>query len=239
MSRDDTLGIGDGEQGARRSVTIRLINLTGQDSPAWLGPALDIYVTAMEYPRGTEAHRAALWRDHIRRPGWRAIGAVATIAADEPPQSANRRRLPRPLAATDHDVLVGIAYGYHGGIDQWWNQQLRFGLRQVGRDAATIEQITADYFELTELHVHPTAQGRGIGRALLTRLLDGRPEHTVLLSTPEIAAENNRAWSLYRRMGFTDVLRDFTFTGDPRPFAFLGRSLPLGADSPTVDEATR
>ena len=28
-------------------------------------------------------------------------------------------------------------------------------------------------------------------------------------------------------MGFQDVLRNFTFTGDPRPFAFLGRPLPL------------
>jgi hypothetical protein len=28
-------------------------------------------------------------------------------------------------------------------------------------------------------------------------------------------------------MGFEDVLRDYHFAGDPRPFAILGRSLPL------------
>jgi hypothetical protein len=28
-------------------------------------------------------------------------------------------------------------------------------------------------------------------------------------------------------MGFVDVLRDYRFAGDPRPFAILGRPLPL------------
>ena len=35
-------------------------------------------------------------------------------------------------------------------------------------------------------------------------------------------------------MGFTDVLRHFTFTGDPRPFAFLGRPLPLELQPPAA-----
>ncbi|AZG43694.1 Mycothiol acetyltransferase [Gordonia insulae] len=199
----------------------------------WLEPALDIYVTAMDYPRGTEIHRAALWRDHISRPGWRAVGAVATVSpAEVRSPDWVRRRLSRPLAVADNEVLVGIAYGYRGARDQWWNQQLRIGLRQSGQPAAQVDEITRDYFELTELHVHPSAQGRGIGQWLLGRLLTGRTERSVLLSTPEIPAENNRAWSLYRRLGFVDVLRHFTFTGDPRPFAFLGRPLPLVPDDP-------
>ena len=49
----------------------------------------------------------------------------------------------------------------------------------------------------------------------------------MLLSTPEVAGEDNRAWRLYRRLGFEDVLRDFTFAGDRRPFAVLGRVLPF------------
>ncbi|GAA3691630.1 GNAT family N-acetyltransferase [Gordonia hankookensis] len=214
-------------------MTIRLVDLTGQDSRIWLEPALDIYVTAMNYPRGTEIHRAALWRDHITRPRWRAVGAVATMPAAEitSPQMA-RRRLARPVAVSDDELLVGIAYGYQGARDQWWNQQLRIGLRQAGHSDPAVDAITRDYFELTELHVHPTAQGRGLGQWLLGRLLAGRPEGQVLLSTPEAPAEDNRAWSLYRRMGFVDILRHFTFTGDPRPFAFLGRPLPLGPDDP-------
>ena len=55
----------------------------------------------------------------------------------------------------------------------------------------------------------------------------GRGEAHVLLSTPEINGEANRAWRLYRRLGFTDIIRGYHFAGDPRPFAILGRSLPL------------
>ncbi|WHU49026.1 GNAT family N-acetyltransferase [Gordonia sp. L191] len=218
-------------------MTIRIARLDGRDCAVWLGPALEIYVTAMNYPRGTEMHRAGLWREHIRRPGWEAYGAIATVSpAEDGSLDLVRRRLDPPLSPRGDEVLVGIAYGYRGARDQWWNQQLRAGLRSTGRDPRIIDEITEDYFELTELHVHPSAQGHRIGEWLLHRLLADRPEHHVLLSTPEIADEGNRAWALYRRMGFGDVLRGFTFTGDPRPFAFLGRRLPLVA--PTVVPGT-
>ena len=80
---------------------------------------------------------------------------------------------------------------------------------------------------ITAMVVTPEAQGRGLGEALIRRLLDDRTEKQVLLSTPEINGEANRAWRLYRRLGFTDVIRGYHFAGDPRPFAILGRSLPL------------
>jgi hypothetical protein len=50
---------------------------------------------------------------------------------------------------------------------------------------------------------------------------------TTLLSTPEADEQASRAWRLYRRFGYVDVLRDFLFPGDTRPFAILGRKLPL------------
>ncbi len=87
------------------------------------------------------------------------------------------------------------------------------------------------YFELTELHIHPRAQGRGLGEALIRRLLDDRAEQHVLLSTPEINGEANRAWRLYRRLGFTDVIRGYHFAGDPRavrhPGALAAAVMPL------------
>ena len=49
----------------------------------------------------------------------------------------------------------------------------------------------------------------------------------MLLSTPEADEAESRAWRLYRRFGFVDVLRDFRFPGDERAFAVLGRELPL------------
>jgi ribosomal protein S18 acetylase RimI-like enzyme len=101
------------------------------------------------------------------------------------------------VAAFEGEALVGIGYGYRGAPGQWWHD---------------------------EVHVHPDSQGRGIGAALLTELLSKVDAPRVLLSTPE---GPTRAWRLYRRFGFTDLLRHYHFTGDSRDFAVLGRTLPL------------
>lgn len=184
-----------------------------------LHDALGVYVDAMRYPRGTEGQRAAMWLEHTRRQGWKAVAAIEVDAVDGTDPAGAARLGGAPL--------LGIAYGYCGAPDQWWQQQVVSGLHRIGVPADEICRLTSNYFELTELHIHPSAQGRGLGEALARRLLAGRSESQVLLSTPEIIGEANRAWRLYRRLGFTDVIRGYHFAGDPRAFAILGRSLPL------------
>ena len=123
------------------------------------------------------------------------------------------------VVAVGHDEQIhGLAYGYRGAPGQWWYAEVRRGVLP-----AALPQLSV-VFELTELHVHPAWLGGRIGETLLRRLADGRPERHMLLSTPE---GDNRAWRLYRRLGFGDVLRNYRFTGDPRPFGVLGRELPL------------
>lgn len=177
----------------------RYVRLSGEEFRTRLREALDIYVAAMNYPPGTAEQRAPMWLTHVLREGWRAV------------------------AALDDDRLVGIAYGYRGMPGQWWHEQVRRGVTDR-EDEQTAHAWLDDYFELTEIHVHPDGQGRGTGEELLHMLLDGVPDGRVLLSTPE---GDNRAWKLYRRVGFEDVLRQYRFAGDPRPFAVLGRTLPL------------
>jgi ribosomal protein S18 acetylase RimI-like enzyme len=190
-----------------------LVDLSADVMRQRLAEALSVYVEAMRYPRGTEEQRASMWLEHTRRSGWKAVGAITTVA-DQAPDSPGAE-------------LLGVAYGYSGAPDQWWQQQVVHGLRRTSSDHGRDEGLLSDYFELTELHIHPRAQGQGLGEALARRLLAGRSEAHVLLSTPEINGEANRAWRLYRRLGFDDVIRDYHFAGDPRPFAILGRSLPL------------
>ncbi|MBW0115925.1 GNAT family N-acetyltransferase [Pseudonocardia abyssalis] len=173
--------------------------------------ALAVYVAAMGYPPSTARHRRTLWLDHVRRPGWRAVGWL-----------------------DDADRLLGVAYGYSGAPGQWWYEEVARGLRRRPADRVWLD----DYFELTELHVRPDAQGGGLGEGLLRALLAGTAARRVLLSTPEHGERPvNRAWSLYRRTGFTDILRQHRFTGDARPFAVLGRELPLPASGPPVEQA--
>ncbi len=195
-----------------------LIDLSPGDMAQRLHDALTVYVDAMRYPRGTEGQRAAMWLEHSRRQGWKAVAAVEVDAA------TGEQPGPEAVSAAP---LLGIAYGYCGAPDQWWQQQVVAGLHRSGMPADEVGSLMSNYFELTELHIHPSAQGRGLGEALARRLLNGRGEAHVLLSTPEIIGEANRAWRLYRRLGFTDVIRGYHFAGDPRAFAILGRSLPL------------
>ncbi|WP_031466117.1 GNAT family N-acetyltransferase [Sciscionella sediminilitoris] len=177
----------------------QILEFTAEDLRAHLREALSIYVEAMGYPKGTVDARAPMWLAHMLRPGWRCV------------------------AALHGDSLSGIAYGYTGQRGQWWYEQVRGGLLKTGGEAAASAWMS-DYFELTELHVRPDRQGTGLGERLLRSLLrDVRSRH-VLLSTPE---GESRAWRLYRRLGFLDVLRRHQFVGDPRPFAVLGRTLPL------------
>jgi ribosomal protein S18 acetylase RimI-like enzyme len=205
-----------------------LIDLSPGDMTQRLHDALSVYVDAMRYPRGTEGQRAAMWLEHTRRQGWKAVAAVE-VGAGEPVgrrHQGGAGEQPGPEALSDAPLL-GIAYGYCGAPDQWWQQQVVAGLHRIGMPADEVGALMSNYFELTELHIHPSAQGRGLGEALARRLLTGRGEAHVLLSTPEIIGEANRAWRLYRRLGFTDVIRGYHFAGDPRAFAILGRSLPL------------
>jgi ribosomal protein S18 acetylase RimI-like enzyme len=199
-------------------VTTFLIDLSSRDMQRRLGDALAIYVDAMRYPQGTEDHRASMWMEHSRRTGWQAVAAV-----DVPHGHSGQP----PAEALASAPMIGVAYGYCGAPDQWWQQQVVSGMRRAGLAQSEIGSLMGSYFELTELHIHPRAQGRGLGEALVRRLLTGRGETYVLLSTPEIHGENNRAWRLYRRLGFADIIRGHHFAGDPRAFAILGRKLPL------------
>lgn len=206
-------------EGQRQLATF-LIELSPSDMQRRLGDALAVYVDAMRYPRGTEDQRASMWLEHTRRHGWKAVAAVE-VPDDQDVSTSTSAAM---LASAP---LLGVAYGYCGAPDQWWQQQVVQGLYRVGADRMRIAELMTSYFELTELHIAPRAQGRGLGEALARRLLADRGEAQVLLSTPEINGEANRAWRLYRRLGFTDVIRGYHFAGDPRAFAILGRALPL------------
>lgn len=205
------------------TLTTFLIDLSAADMRTRIDEALSVYVDAMGYPRGTESQRTSMWLEHTRRRAWRGVAAVEV---DSDADGADAAGLPS-AAQLSRGRLLGVAYGYRGAPDHWWQQQVVRGLRHVGRSHTEISRLMGNYFELTELHIHPAAQGQGLGEALARRLLADRTENQVLLSTPEISGEPNRAWRLYRRLGFTDVIRGYHFSGDPRPFAVLGRTLPL------------
>lgn len=191
-----------------------------------LREAVSLYVGAMGYDPSIIDSRTRAWALAVLEPGWSAVAAVAH-PNDVSPADA--------LADVSHP-LVGVAYCQRGTPSQWWHRQVRAGLAQRRTPLPVVHRIMTDYVELAEIHVAAGHQGARLGQRLLVELMRGRPEHHVLLSTPEVPGEDNRAWRLYRRLGFGDVLRNFHFAGDSRRFAVLGADLPLAAadDAPAA-----
>lgn len=168
---------------------------------------VDLYIEAMDYPANVRTARIASWRQEALSPGFTAIAAIAD------------------------DALVGIAYGMLGQRERWWDHQLRQALAMQGGPSKSEQAMLENYFEVAEIHVLPNYQGRGIGATLLRELIHLAPAKWALLSTPEVANEDNGAFKLYRKFGFVDVARNYLYPADPRPFAILGRPLPLETPS--------
>ncbi|WIM66983.1 GNAT family N-acetyltransferase [Corynebacterium breve] len=184
-------------------MTVSIRRLTGPEFSVLAPRLVDIYMDAMGYSAGIRTQRIRVWRSEITHPGFTALIAV------------------------QDSVIIGVAYGFLGSPDHWWDRQLRRGFLEAGGPTPEQRELLESYFEIAEIHVTPALQVRGIGRNLLTQLLWNAPARHALLSTPEVKDEKNAAFGLYRSMGFTDVLRDFYYQGDNRPFAVLGRPLPL------------
>ncbi|TVZ03120.1 N-acetyltransferase [Trebonia kvetii] len=184
-----------------------------------LGPAqfraairelLAVYSAAMNPPDRTLSGREAIMERHAASPGFRG------------------------LTAHDDGRLVGFCYGFHGENGQWWHDMVAAALGSRCGGTGSAGAVSAqrgwldDSFEIAELHVLPTSQGKGIGRSLLLTIAAGRPERTAVLSTADAPT---RARRLYRGVGFTDLLTDFRFSGGEPPYAVMGATLPLDASA--------
>ncbi|MEH0971351.1 GNAT family N-acetyltransferase [Micromonospora sp. CPCC 205546] len=178
---------------------MRLVRWTPDDLVRRLDDVVAVYGEAMGYRPELLDSRRGYIATHVRRPGFRAVASL-----------------------TSEGHLAGFGYGYLGGSGQWWHDQVWRAL-----DTPARQRWLTHCFEVVELHVRPPAQGHGLGARQLRALLSLAEGTTTLLSTPEADETRSRAWRLYRRFGFVDVLRDFHFPGDERPFGVLGRDLPL------------
>jgi ribosomal protein S18 acetylase RimI-like enzyme len=169
-----------------------------------------VYAAAMNPPDRTLAGREAIMERHAASPEFRGLAALVD------------------------GQLAAFTYGFHGANGQWWHDMVAAALATRARagaaaqDRATPREWLDDSFEIAELHVLPGRQGNGIGRSLLLSLTAGRPERTAVLSTADAPT---RARRLYRGVGFTDLLRDFRFSGSEPPYAVMGATLPLLTDA--------
>ncbi|MBT2442835.1 GNAT family N-acetyltransferase [Streptomyces sp. ISL-36] len=122
-------------------------------------------------------------------------------------------------ATTATGRLVGFVYGMPNDRSHWWSGVVEPYLRATG----TVEWLD-DSFVITELHVHPAHQGRGLGRELITTITDRAEQPRSILSAIDTESP---ARALYRALGYTDLARQVHFPSAPRPYAVMGAPLPL------------
>lgn len=185
----------------------KVLRLTAAEFNILTPRLVDIYLQAMGYPRAMHAYCAEVWHQDSQNSGFTSV--IGLVKGHE-----------------DAWSLAGVAYGFDGYKEHWWSQELRQELARSGT-CSNFPGSNQPFFQIEEIHVIPSHQGHGLGRQLLTTLLKAVPAPMALLSTPEVPQEDNNAFKLYRSLGFTDLLRDFTFKGDNRPFAILKSPLPL------------
>ncbi|MFK4103470.1 GNAT family N-acetyltransferase [Streptomyces sp. NPDC019531] len=165
------------------------------DLPAHVDEALAVQAIAFGLGADEVAVRRQIVLRHMTYPGARALGA------------------------TVDGNLVGFVYGMPNDRTHWWSTVVEPYLRAQHNDA-----WLDDSFVITELHVHPHHQNRGIGRSLITTITDGVAEPRSILSAIDT---DSPARGLYHSLGYQDLARQVLFPSAPKPYAVMGAPLPL------------
>ncbi|WMX44789.1 GNAT family N-acetyltransferase [Streptomyces roseicoloratus] len=169
-------------------------------APVNLAARVDEALAVQAVAFGLDAAEVAVRRHivlrHLLSPGARAYGAT-----------------------TPDGRLAGFVYGMPNDRSHWWSTVVEPYLRAEGN----AEWLDGS-FVITELHVHPDFQGRGVGRELITTITDGSELPRSILSAIDTESP---ARGLYRSLGYTDLARRVHFPSAPRPYAVMGAPLPL------------
>ncbi|MFF4653463.1 GNAT family N-acetyltransferase [Streptomyces sp. NPDC001380] len=123
------------------------------------------------------------------------------------------------LGAFHRGRMVGFGYGMPNDRAHWWSTVIQPFLEARGHG-----DWLDGSFAVTELHVHPGWQRRGLGRALITGLCARSGLSRSILSAID---EETPARRLYRSLGYVDLARPVLFPNTARPYAVMGAELPL------------
>lgn len=113
-----------------------------------------------------------------------------------------------------HEVAADAADGDAALVVAWSGSRLA-GLGWWRRYARPTHRPNAD---VDKVAVHPSEQGRGVGRALVTELVAAAAAARVEVLTLDLRGDNERAEHLYASLGFVryGVLADFVAVGESR-----------------------
>jgi ribosomal protein S18 acetylase RimI-like enzyme len=137
----------------------------------------------------------------------------------EPEESEqHRQRLTRIISspgfglsvATDGGDVAGFAYGYPlTATTRWWDGFVEPVAEELSRE------WVGRTFAVIDLGVRRDLRGNGLGRGLLTTLLESRREERATLA---VQPETESAHAFYRHLGWHSVGRVVGVAGESAPF---------------------
>jgi len=179
-----------------------IIDLTRAEAIECAEPVSELYAAAFDYPEGVMRQFTQTYT--------RCMGEYDGA---------------RVLLARAEGAAVGFAFGYTFQRGHWWPEQVGPELEAAGHG-----HWMQEAFELAELVVAPGHQGRGIGTALLQRLMHTTSQRRVLLAT----TPQNPARQLYRRRGFIELLPDFRYGRTGPAAVVMGADLQVPGPVPAI-----
>jgi ribosomal protein S18 acetylase RimI-like enzyme len=120
---------------------------------------------------------------------------IKAFETDIFPRHLKREGFAMTAARNTAGKLVGFCYGYIGEHGQYWTDYVAARIHP-----SLTKAWLGGHFEVAELAVEAEERGKGLGRALLTTLLDSRGEDRTALMTLE---QDSPALPLYESLGFT------------------------------------
>ena len=137
-----------------------------------------------------------LYRDAFAASPWdKSELGIQAFETDIFPRHLKREGFALTAARDSSGALVGFCYGYIGEHGQYWTDYVAARIHP-----SLTKAWLGGHFEVAELAVDESARGKGLGRALLTTLLDSRGEDRVALQT---LAQDSPGLPLYESLGFT------------------------------------
>ncbi|MET8703128.1 GNAT family N-acetyltransferase [Kitasatospora sp. NPDC058032] len=178
-------------------VTVEAIDLA-----VWAPQALEVQAVAFGLTPEEVMVRLHIVGRHAQQPGVIALGAFSGGEG-----MAGRGR------------LVGFGYGMPNHREHWWSTVIEPYLVARGYG-----DWLDGVFAVTELHVLPEYQGRGVGSALIRTLTGLSGMDRSILSAIDAETPARR---LYRSLGYRDLARAVHFPNTERRYAVMGAPLPL------------
>ncbi|MER5867771.1 GNAT family N-acetyltransferase [Kitasatospora sp. NPDC002040] len=171
------------------------VTIEAVDLAAWAADALEVQAVAFGLSDEEVAVRLQIVGRHAEQPGVLAFGAFSG------------------------KQLVGFGYGMPNRREHWWSTVIEPHLEAHGY-GDWLDEV----FAVTELHVLPDFQGRGVGSALIRTLCERSGLPRSILSAIDADTPARR---LYRALGYRDLARMVRFPNTFRPYAVMGARLPL------------